>query len=69
MSKKKSSSNKKKILKALKPSAYKIYGIFDFDKKALVYVHLSLEQVELEFGLERFDGDQFDIVTFEVDLL
>jgi hypothetical protein len=62
-------SPKKAILKSLKPSTYKIYGIFDFQEKRLVYVHLDVEQVELEFDLEDYDGDRFDVVSFEVCLL
>jgi hypothetical protein len=61
--------SKKEILKALKPSTYKIYGIYDFQEKRLVYVHLDEEQVELEFDLEDYDGERFDVVSFEVCLL
>lgn len=66
---KKTPNDKKKLLKKLKPSIYKIYGIFDFDKKVLVYVHMSLEQVELEFDLEDYNEERYDIVSFEVNLL
>lgn len=58
--------SKKEILK---PSTYKIYGIYDFQEKRLVYVHLDEEQVELEFDLEDYDGERYDVVSFEVCLL
>lgn len=63
------SEKKKAQLKKLKPSLYKIYGIFDFTEKKLVFVHLDLEKVELEFDLEDYDGERYDVVEFDVCLL
>jgi hypothetical protein len=62
-------SQKRRVLKDLKASTYKIYGIFDFEEKKLVYVHMDLEQVELEFDLTGYDSDRYDVVSFDVCLL
>ena len=62
-------NEKRKVLKNLKASTYKIYGIFDFQEKKLVYVHLDEEQVELEFDLSDYDSDRYDVVSFDICLL
>lgn len=60
---------KKRQLNKLKPNQYRIYGIFDFDKKKLIYVNMSEEEVELEFDLVGYDEDRYDIVQFDVILI
>lgn len=62
------SKNKKEVLSKVKPTNYLIYGIFDFDKKVLIYVHMDYEQVELEFELSGYDDKRYDIVEFSVQL-
>lgn len=61
--------SKQKVLKELSAKKYKIYGIFDFQEEVLVYVHMKLEQVELEFDLEGYDSERFDVVSFDICLL
>lgn len=63
------SKNKKKVLAEIKPKDYRIYGIFDFEKKVLVYVHLNEEQVDLEYELEGYTDARYDIVEFDVRLI
>jgi hypothetical protein len=60
---------KKELLDKIQPSNYRIYGIFDFTKEELVYVHLDQDQVELEFELSGYSSDRYDIVEFEVILI
>jgi len=60
---------KKDLLDKIKPRDYRIYGIFDFQKKQLIYIHLDEEQVELEFELSGYDEERYDIVEFNVRLL
>jgi hypothetical protein len=60
---------KEELLGKIKPKDYLIYGIFDFEKKTLVYVHMDEEQVELEFALSNYDEDRFDIVEFQIRLV
>jgi hypothetical protein len=65
-----SKKSKTTKLKKLTPNSYQIYGIFDFVKKKLIYVNLSLEETELEFDLEfdlsDYDRERYDIVEFSV---
>lgn len=61
-------SKKSNRLKNLKSSIYKIYGIFDFQQKQLIFVDLDLEAVELEFDFENRDDKRFAIVEFDVAL-
>lgn len=60
--------NKKKELEDKDPEQYMVYGIFDFNQKKLIYVSLDLKSVELEFELEGYDYNQYDIVEFSVIL-
>lgn len=64
MSKKK----KKQQLEKLKPKKYKIYGIFNFKEKRIIYVDLDLDKIELEFDLEGYDPKTYDIVSFDIML-
>lgn len=66
MPKKKS---KEELLGKIKPKDYVIYGIFDFGKKTLIYIHMDEEQVELEFVLSGYDREQYDIVEFQIRLI
>ena len=61
--------NKQDLLNKIKPKNYRVYGIFDFDIKKLIYIHLDEEQVELEFELSGYDSERYDIVEFNVRLL
>lgn len=61
--------SKSEVLKKLKLSTYRIYGIFDFKTKTLVYIHLDSEQVELEFDLEGYDEERYDVVSFDLALV
>lgn len=61
--------SKEKLLEKIKPRDYHIYGIFDFKKKRLVYIHLDREQVDLEFELSGYNPSQFDVVEFTVRLI
>lgn len=60
---------KEKLLAQIIPQDYQIYGIFDFEKKELIYIHLNEEQVELEFELSAYDNKRFDIVEVNVRLI
>lgn len=60
--------NKKNKLDKLTPDKYRIYGIFNFKTNKLVYVNMELEQAELEFDLEDYNPEQFDIVSFDIIL-
>ena len=60
---------KKDLLQKLKPKNYRIYGIFDFQKKQLIYIHLDQDQAELEFELSGYSEDRYDIVEFTVQLI
>lgn len=64
-----SRKSKKKALEKIKPKDYLVYGIFDFQKKELIYIHLDEEQVELEFELSDYDQERYDIVEFHIRLL
>jgi len=66
MAKKKS---KQELLAKVPPKEYEIFGIFDFDQNVLIYVHLDLEQVELEFDLSSYDESRYDIVKFSVQIM
>lgn len=59
-------SSKKDKLSKLKAKVYQIYGIFDFKKMKLVYVNIDYEKTEMEFDLELYDDERYDIVTFSV---
>lgn len=61
--------SKEKLLEKINPKDYQIYGIFDFEKKELVYIHLDYEQVEFEFQLTGYDEKRYDIVEFSVRLI
>lgn len=60
--------DKKKELKDNPPKQYLIYGIFDFQEKALIFVDLDYDKTELEFDLEDYDPERYDIVEFQVML-
>ena len=53
-------------LTKLRPTKYRIYGIFDFNSNKLVYVNMDAEQTEMEFEIGDYDDNQFDIVSFDV---
>ena len=59
---------KKQQLEALKPRKYRIYGIFNFVERKLVYVDLDMDKVVFEFDLEGYDEENFGIVSFFVML-
>lgn len=65
----KSRNPKKSSDKTLKLKEYRIYGIFNFKTKKLLYVNLDLDQTELEYGLGDYDEDTCDIISFEVILV
>jgi hypothetical protein len=60
---------KAEVLSKVAPKDYRIYGIFDFQKKMLIYVHMEQEQVELEFELSGYDDERYDIVEFFIRLI
>jgi len=60
--------DKKHILEKISTRDYRIYGIFNFDKKELIYINFDLEQVELEFLLSCYDDTIYDIVEFNIRL-
>lgn len=49
-----------------KAKVYNIYGIFDYKRNTLLYVNLSQEEVELEYDIEGYDEEHYDIISFEV---
>ncbi len=57
---------KKQQLKELKPRKYRIYGIFNFKKRQLIYVDLDIDKVEFEFDLEGYDDEEYGVVSFFV---
>lgn len=59
---------KKQQLEVLKPRKYRIYGIFNFVERKLVYVDLDMDKVVFEFDLEGYDEENFGIVSFFVML-
>jgi hypothetical protein len=59
-------NKKRKKLSNLKPRTYKIYGIFNFITDDLIYVNLDMEKTTLEFELEGYDSEQYDIISFDV---
>ena len=59
---------KKQQLEVLKPRKYRIYGIFDFVGRRLIYVDLDIEKVSFEFDLAGYDPDNYGIVSFAVIL-
>lgn len=65
----KSRKPKKTSDKNLEFKEYRIYGIFNFKSKKLLYVNIDLEQTELEFGLGDYDDEICDIISFEVILV
>jgi len=58
-----SKKKKKTILKKLQPEVYQIYGIFDFKNRKLIYVSLNEEDVELNFEMEGYDTNDYDIIA------
>ena len=65
----KSNKPKKALVKPPKLKEYRIYGIFNFKTKKLLYVSIDLEQTELEHGLGDYDEDICDIISFGVILV
>jgi hypothetical protein len=51
-----------------KSKSYHIYGIFDYKTNTLLSVSLNQEEIELEYDLEGYDEERFDIIGFEVAL-
>ena len=62
----KSRKPKKTSDKNLKFKEYRIYGIFNFKSKKLLYVNVDLDQTELEFGLGDYDETVCDVISFDV---
>ena len=60
------SVNKQEQLGKIKLKRYRVYGIFDFQNERLVYVGLDMEAVQLEYDIEEYNEEQFDIVSFDV---
>lgn len=65
----KSRKPKKASNKNLKFKEYRIYGIFNFKTKQLLYVNVDLDQTELEFGLGDYDETVCDVISFDVVLI
>lgn len=63
-----SKQQKKQQLQKLKPRKYRIYGIFNFKDRKIVYVDLDLDKIEFEFDLEGYDPETHDIVSFDIML-
>jgi hypothetical protein len=59
---------KTKQLRALKLRKYRIYGIFDFLNKKLIYVDLNIEDTYFKFDLEGYDSANYGVVSFNVML-
>jgi hypothetical protein len=51
-----------------KPKIYHIYGVFDYKTNTLMSVSLKQEEVELEYDLEGYDEERYDIISFEVTM-
>jgi hypothetical protein len=58
---------KKQQLTKLKPKKYRVYGIFNFTKKKLVYVNLDMDAVKFEYDLE-YNTEDYDIISFDIIL-
>lgn len=58
-------SEKQHLLK-LKPRKYRIYGIFHFKTNTLIHVDLDLESITFKFGLDDYDEDEYDVVSFDI---
>jgi hypothetical protein len=58
---------KDKRMVKVKPKRYRIYGIFNFKTRKLVYVSLSLDLVEFEFGLGEY-GENCGTVSTDIIL-
>lgn len=60
------SLNRSEQLGKIRLKRYRVYGIFDFENERLVYVGLDIESVQLEYDIEEYNEEQFDIVSFDV---
>lgn len=47
-------------------TSQRIHGIYDVKKKKMLYVHLDMEQVELEYDMGSYLEPQQVIVTLEI---
>jgi hypothetical protein len=50
----------------IKGKTSNIYGIFDYKTNTLLSVNLSQEEIELEYDLEGYDEERYDIINFKV---
>lgn len=57
---------KKPNLRNKKLKEYRIYGIFNYTKNKLVFVHLDKEQVDLEYNLGDYDEADCKQINFKV---
>ena len=61
-----SDPEKKNKLKKIKTKQYRIYGIFNFEKEEIVFVHMDMDKITFEFDLEGYDENRFGIISFDV---
>lgn len=60
--------DKEKTLSKWKMKRYRIYGIFDFVLERLIYVSLDKESAMIEYDIEDYNEERFDVVSFDVML-
>jgi len=58
-----------KAQKKLKPLKYRIYGIFDYQNDSLIYINLNKDDVDLEFALENYNKDRYEIISFDITII
>jgi hypothetical protein len=63
---KKQKNKKSEILPYIKK--IKIYGIFSVEKKTLIKVDISEENIWFEFDTNMFDDEKYKVVTLEISL-
>ena len=62
------SLNKQALLGKIKLKKYRIYGIFDFETQRIVYINLDMNSVKLEYDIEDYDEERYDIIFFDIIL-
>ena len=58
----------KKKKKDLPPSfdIFRVYGVWSYREKKLVFISLTLEESELKYDIEEYDEDEYALIHFDV---
>ena len=55
---------KKKVAESF--NIFRVYGVWSYKEKELVFISLTIEESELKYDIEEYDEDDYALIEFDV---